>query len=87
MKNSGLLHSRQHLYSHRPFQTGVFASDDLRARAVAQEVNIPVVGSVGVLIRGIRRQLLSLSSVQEMLDQMIASGYYSPIDQLESFFE
>ncbi len=69
------------------FRQGIFASDDLRARAVAQEVNIPVIGSVGVLIRGIRRQLLPLSFAQAMLDQMIASGYYSPIDRLESFLE
>ncbi len=69
------------------FHQGVFASDDLRARTAAQELSIPVVGSVGALILGIRRKLVTLSAAQELLDVMIAFGSYSPVNSLSSFFD
>ncbi|MBC8503968.1 MAG: DUF3368 domain-containing protein [Anaerolineales bacterium] len=64
---------------------GLFASDDLRARSMAQNLGVPVVGSVGILILSVRRNMVDQSSAQELLEQMIASGYHSPVDDLNNF--
>jgi predicted nucleic acid-binding protein len=61
----------------------LFATDDEDARRQARRVNVPVVGSIGILIRNIQQNRLSLSDAQSYLDTMIAGGYRSPISRLD----
>jgi len=64
---------------------GVFASDDRKARTFVQSLNIPVIGTVGILLRFVEGSLLSIKEVQGLLDQMIAARYRSPIQNLSEF--
>jgi predicted nucleic acid-binding protein len=66
---------------------GVFASDDLKARKTAQALKVPVVGSVGILIRSVQKGLLTLAQAQVLLDRMIDAGYYAPVTDLSTFFD
>ena len=65
---------------------GVFASDDLQARKIAQALNVPVVGSVGILIRSGQKGLLTLAQAEDLLDRMSRAGYYAPVTDLSTFF-
>jgi len=49
--------------------------DDARARAVATELGISVIGSLGLLVRAKRRGLITV--VRPIMDDMIDSGLYA----------
>jgi predicted nucleic acid-binding protein len=63
----------------------LFATDDEDARRHVKRTNIPVVGTVGILIRNIQQNRLSLSDAQSCLDTMISAGYRSPISRLDDY--
>lgn len=63
-------------------RNGAFASDDRKARNVARGFGLPVFGTVGILLRSIEVSLLTIAEAQELLDEMIAAGYRSPIQDL-----
>ena len=63
-------------------RNGAFASDDRKARNVARSFDLPVIGTVGILLRCIEAGLLTIAAAQELLDKMIAAGYRSPIQDL-----
>jgi predicted nucleic acid-binding protein len=65
-------------------RNGVFATDDLFARQVAQRFNVVIIGTVGILVLCIKRNILSHIQAQTVLEQMIAFGYRSPIDDLRT---
>jgi predicted nucleic acid-binding protein len=65
-------------------RNGVFATDDLFARQVAQGYRIAIIGTVGILQLCVKRNILSSSGAQTALEQMIAFGYRSPIDDLST---
>jgi predicted nucleic acid-binding protein len=61
------------------YRKGVFASDDRDARTQAQQLQIPLIGTVGILVLCVRRQVLVAGEAQELLSRMIAFGYRSPV--------
>jgi predicted nucleic acid-binding protein len=63
-------------------RNGAVATDDLFARQVAQRYRIAIIGTVGILLLCIKRKILSILQAQTALEQMIAFGYRSPIDDL-----
>jgi predicted nucleic acid-binding protein len=63
---------------------GIFASDDADARAAATKLGLPVTGTVGILLQAVRRSVISLPQANELLETMIAAGYRSPVDRLDS---
>lgn len=65
----------------------LFATDDEDARKYAKRENIPVIGSIGILIGNIQQNRLSLSTAQALLDRMIAAGYRSPITRLADLWQ
>jgi predicted nucleic acid-binding protein len=65
-------------------RNGLFVSDDYDARRQAQKWGIPVTGSIGILLLAIRQERISLDSGNELLAQLIASGFRSPINKLEA---
>ena len=65
---------------------GVFASDDRKARQVAMQFKIPVLGSVGILFQAVEANLLSLKTGQQILEEMIVTGYHAPIQNLKDLF-
>lgn len=59
-------------------------TDDRDARGLAGQMRIPVSGTVGVLVRLIKIKHLTLIEADSLLGEMIAKGYRSPIETLES---
>lgn len=59
-------------------------TDDLDARQFAQQCGIPVSGTIGVLVLGLQRAIISLDTGNRALADMISHGYYSPFRQLDS---
>ena len=65
------------------FRKGILASDDQLVRKLAQQLSVPVIGSIGILVAAVNKQLLDKVDAQRLLEQMIQSGYYSPISNLD----
>lgn len=63
---------------------GLFVSDDLDARLSAQRLDLRITGTLGVLALSVKRKLLSRKAANDALTTMIASGYRSPLDRLDS---
>jgi predicted nucleic acid-binding protein len=63
---------------------GLFVSDDLDARTTALRLGLRVTGTLGVLALSVKRKLLSRQAANDALTAMIASGYRSPLDRLDS---
>jgi predicted nucleic acid-binding protein len=61
---------------------GLFATDDLDARRIAQERRVPLTGTIGILTLCERQGYLSREEANGLLAEMIAFGYRSPIDSL-----
>lgn len=59
-----------------------FASDDLDARRAATSISVPLTGTVGILLRAVQRDIVSLAAADTMLDLMIAAGYYAPVARI-----
>ncbi|MFH5799495.1 hypothetical protein [Haladaptatus sp. CMAA 1911] len=62
----------------------VFASDDGDARTLARELDVQVTGSIGILVHGIREDMLSIETADDWLTSWVEDiGYYSPVDGVE----
>jgi predicted nucleic acid-binding protein len=65
----------------------LFASDDLDARKTASALNVPVTGTVGLLVVGVHRNLLDRKLANHLLAEMITHGYRSPVAQLDELLD
>jgi predicted nucleic acid-binding protein len=63
---------------------GLVVSDDADARDAAQRWGIPVTGTLGVLALAVRREVLTLPEANLLLAEMIAAGYRTPLEILDS---
>jgi predicted nucleic acid-binding protein len=68
---------------HRKY---VLGTDDLAARKIAHAKNIPVIGTIGVLVL-CRRGLLTLDEANRVLNELISSGYRSPVTRLDGLWK
>ena len=59
-----------------------FLSDDARARAAARHLQVPVSGTLGVLVSAINQRLLTLEAADLLLNQMVQAGFHSPYGTL-----
>ncbi len=57
----------------------VFASDDGSARKFAQERDIRLTGTLGILVKAVKSKILCLSIADVIHAQMIDEGYRSPL--------
>ncbi|WP_152043472.1 hypothetical protein [Salinigranum salinum] len=63
---------------------GTLVTDDLAARRVAAEFDVPVTGSIGLLVLGIRRDALAVETANEWLTTWRDErGYYAPVERIE----
>jgi len=61
----------------------VFASDDQDARREARDRDVAVIGTVGILARGVDRGAFSLEQADAWLDALVEdTGYYSPVESI-----
>ena len=63
----------------------VFLSDDFAARELAKHHGVKVSGTLGILIRLVKSDRLSLDEADKLLQTMIAHGYRSPVSTLVPF--
>jgi predicted nucleic acid-binding protein len=64
-------------------EDGTLATDDLAAREIADERGIPVTGSIGLLIRLVRRDAFTVDEADAVLERWIeASRYFSPVESV-----
>jgi len=61
---------------------GRVLTDDRDARKIAAGMQIPISGTIGVLVRLIDLGELSVQEADALLAKMIAAGYFSPIRSL-----
>ncbi|MBN1876468.1 MAG: hypothetical protein JXA33_19745 [Anaerolineae bacterium] len=59
-----------------------FISDDRAARIAATRLQVPVSGTLGVLLALVNTEHLSLAQADALLGQMMRGGYYSPVASL-----
>ena len=62
---------------------GRVLTDDRDARLLANQLNVPISGTLGVLLRLQTLKLLSLSQADALLAEMITKGYRSPVQSLQ----
>jgi predicted nucleic acid-binding protein len=65
------------------YRGGRVLTDERDARKLAAQLKIPVSGTLGALQRLVQNHAISLSEANELLGQMIAYGYRSPVNKLE----
>ena len=58
-------------------------TDDKDARKLAQRREVPVSGTIGVLVEAVREELLSIEEGNTMLSDMIEQSYFSPFETLD----
>lgn len=64
----------------------VFLTDDKRARKLAINKGVSVVGSVGLLKSAVDFEFLELLEADKLLVKMIRSGYFSPIESISDLY-
>jgi len=60
----------------------LFLSDDKAARQQSHALNVPISGTLGILLSLVKQKKLSLIEADTVLQQMIDKGYYSPVTSL-----
>lgn len=58
-------------------------TDDLAARHLAAKRNVLLTGTLGILLRLVREEHLSLDVANHFLAEMIQQRYYSPVHRLD----
>jgi predicted nucleic acid-binding protein len=67
-------------------RNGLFATDDFDARRQAKMFNIPITGTIGILILNITQHRITLAEGNQWLSHLITTGYRSPVVNLNDFF-
>ncbi len=60
----------------------VFASDDRVARREAGFLGIRLTGTIGILIKGVRKRIVTHRIADEILGKMIKNGFYTTIKSI-----
>jgi predicted nucleic acid-binding protein len=63
----------------------ILVTDDLAARRLAEKRDVPLSGTLGILIALVRQNSFSLDEANAMLTAMIQRHYRSPVDRLDDF--
>ena len=61
----------------------ILLSDDYDARKKARLLGIKVSGTIGLLVLGVKKGILTLEEGNGLLEKMIEKGFYSPVKSLE----
>lgn len=65
------------------YRDALFASDDNLARKAAEKLGVAVTGTVGILVLNVKLGSLSLAEGNQLLADMMAQGYRSPVKSLD----
>jgi len=61
----------------------VFACDDRTARREASLLGVKLTGTLGILVKSIKRKIISSPKGDEIMQKMIANGFYSPVKSVK----
>lgn len=61
---------------------GLIVTDDSSARRLAVSLRLETSGTLGALVRLVRREIITLAQGDELLSEMITRGYRSPLRSL-----
>ncbi|MBI1811453.1 MAG: DUF3368 domain-containing protein [Nitrospirae bacterium] len=61
----------------------VFACDDRAARREADLLGVKLTGTIGIIIKAVKKKALSGHEVDVILNRMIANGFYSPVKSIK----
>lgn len=61
----------------------VFACDDKTARKEASLLGVKLTGTIGILIRAVRKKIVGHKKANEILSCMVKHGFYSPISSID----
>lgn len=68
--------------------SGTLATDDLAARRMAAQRDVPVTGSIGLLVLGIESGRLNRDTADEWLDTWRDQrGYYAPVESVSEIVD
>ena len=59
-----------------------FASDDLRARREAALLNVPLTGTIGILVKAVKSKVITVQRGETILARMKEHGFYAPISSI-----
>lgn len=63
--------------------SGALATDDLAARRLAGELDVPVTGSIGLLVLGIERDRIDTETADGLVETWRTErGYYAPVESV-----
>lgn len=60
----------------------IFACDDSTARREANILGIKLTGTIGILVKAVRRKIIDREQADGILCLMIKQGFYSPVSSL-----
>ena len=60
-----------------------FLSDDKMARKIGKEFDVPISGTLGILLSATRRKIIAVDDAEQLLQKMVLQGYYSPVSSLK----
>lgn len=67
---------------------GTIATDDLAARRLATELDVPVTGSIGLLVLGIKRDRIDDETADEWVETWRNErGYYAPVKSVTELID
>lgn len=61
----------------------VFACDDRAARREADLLGVKLTGTIGIIIKAVKKKVISSQEADVILNQMIANGFYSPVKSIK----
>ena len=61
----------------------IFACDDRVARKEADLQHVRLTGTIGLLIKAVKKKVINSHEADVILNQMIANGFYSPVKSIK----
>ncbi|KAF0145408.1 MAG: nucleic acid-binding protein [Nitrospirae bacterium] len=62
----------------------IFACDDRAARREADLLAVKLTGTIGIIIKTVKKKVISSQEADVILNHMIASGFYSPVSSIKN---
>ena len=63
--------------------TATLVSDDRKARQIAKQLGIAVTGTLGVLVKLVQMDIITVEQANHALDIMRSSGFFSPVRTID----
>jgi predicted nucleic acid-binding protein len=62
----------------------VFACDDRAARREAGLLDVKLTGTIGIILKAVKKKVISHQEADAILNRMIVKGFYSPVSSIKN---